>query len=101
MINALGGIEQDEWNTYNKQITAIKEIKLKEFQFKINNHILVTKSFLYKINKADDNMCSFCNQHSETILHLFYFCETVKSFWVDLKNWLEKQANITLQLTYY
>ena len=98
-INALGGIEQDEWNTYNKQITAIKEIKLKEFQFKINNHILVTKSFLYKINKADDNMCSFCNQHPETILHLFYFCETVKTFWADLKNWLEKQANITLQLT--
>ena len=59
----------------------------------------MTKSFLYKINKADDNMCSFCNQHSKTILHLFYFCETVKTFWADLKNELEKQANITLQLT--
>ena len=59
----------------------------------------MTKSFLYRINKADDNVCSFCNQCSETILHLFYYCEKVNVFWADLKTWLEKQANITLQLT--
>ena len=44
-------------------------------------------------------MCSFCNQHPETILHLFYYCEKVKTFWADLKTWLEIKANIILQLT--
>ena len=98
-IKELGDIEQDEWNSYNRIIKDIKEAKLKEFQFKINNRILVTKSFLYKINKVDDGMCSFCNQHPETILHLFYYCEKVKTFWADLKTWLEIKANIILQLT--
>ena len=74
-IKELGDIQQDEWNTYNRIIKDIKETKLKEFQFKINNRILVTKSFRYKINKVEDGMCSFCNQHPETILHLFYYCE--------------------------
>ena len=83
----------------NRIIKDIKETKLKEFQFKINNRILVTKSFLYKINKVDDGMCSFCNQHPVTILHLFYYCEKVKTFWADLKTWLEIKANISLQLT--
>ena len=41
----------------------------------------------------------FCNQHPETILHLFYYCEKVKTFWADLKTWLEIKANIILQLT--
>ena len=49
-IKELGDIQPDEWNTYNRIIKDIKETKLKEFQFKINNHILVTKSFFYKIN---------------------------------------------------
>ena len=97
-IKELGDIQQDEWNTYNKIIKDIKETKLKEFQFKINNRILVTKSFLYKINKVEDGMCSFCNQHPETILHLFYYCEKVKTFWTDLKTWLEIKTNIIFQL---
>ena len=97
-IKELGDIQQDEWNTYNRIIKDIKETKLKEFQFKINNRILLTKSFLYKINKVDDGMCSFCNQHPETILHLFYYCEKVKTFWTDLKTWLEIKTNIILQL---
>ena len=43
-------------------------------------------------------MCSFCNQHPETILHLFYYCEKVKTFWTDLKTWLEIKTYIILQV---
>ena len=46
-----------------------KEVKLQEFQFKVNNHILVTKSFLLKIKKVDNDRSSYCNQESETIIH--------------------------------
>ena len=48
--NIIGNITQEEWNNIN---VNIKEVKLKDFQFKINDHILVTKSFLFKINKTD------------------------------------------------
>ena len=43
-MKELGEIDQEEWNSFNKMVKNIEEIKLKEFQFKINNHILVTKS---------------------------------------------------------
>ena len=77
----------------------IKEVKLQEFQFKVNNHILVTKSFLLKIKKVDNDRCSFCNQESETIIHVLFLCNKVKEFWVALQNWLRIQANIELELT--
>ena len=42
-------------------IKNIQEVKLQEFQFKGYNHILVTESFHRKINKVDNDRCSFCN----------------------------------------
>ena len=97
--NIIGNITQEEWNSINVNIKNIKEVKLKDFQFKINNHILVTKSFLFKINKTDNDICSLCNREVETIIHLFYYCSKVKEFWSDLQNWLQVQANITFDLT--
>ena len=51
------GITPEEWNFFNGIVRNTQEVKLKDFQFKINNHILVTKSFLYKINKTDNDRC--------------------------------------------
>ena len=61
-VNIIGNISEKEWNSYNTLTKNIKEVKLQEFQFKVNNHILVTKSFLHKIKKIDNGMWSFCNQ---------------------------------------
>ena len=56
----------------------IKEVKLQEFKFKVNNRILVTKSFLLKIKKVDNDRCSFSNQESETIIHVLFLCNKIK-----------------------
>ena len=61
--------------------------------------VLVTKSFLYKINKTDSDRCSICDQDSETISHLFYHCDKAKKFWSALKSWLRVNGNINLALT--
>ena len=97
-VNIIGNISENEWNSYNTMTKNIKEVKLQEFQFKGNNHILVTKSFLLKIKKVDNDRCSFCNQESETIIHVLFLCNKVKEFWVALQNWLRIQANIELEL---
>ena len=65
------GITPEEWNFFNGIVRNTQEVKLKDFKFKINNHILVTKSFLYKINKTDNDRCSLCDQDFETISHFF------------------------------
>ena len=69
------GITPEEWNFFYCIVRNTHEVKLKDFQFKINNHILVTKSYLNKINKTDNDRCSLCDQDSETISHLFYHCD--------------------------
>ena len=65
----------------------------------MTNKILVTKHFLHKINKIDNNLCEYCQQAPETIFHLFIEYEIVKRSWKNLKAWLNNNANINISLT--
>ena len=84
-VNIIGNISENEWNSYNTMTKKIKEVKLQEFQFKVNNQKLVTKSFLLKIKKVDNDRRSFCNQESETIIHVLFLCNKLKEFWVAFR----------------
>ena len=96
--NQFGNISDKEWKLFNYSIKDIKEVKLADFQYKINNRILVTNSFLFKIKKINNNGCSYCNKHSETIEHLFLNCTKVKDFCNSLQDWLSNNCNIILHL---
>ena len=65
---------------YNTNLKYVSEIKSRDFQYKINNKILVTNSFLYKIKRKETDLCSYCQKETESILHLFCNCERVKDF---------------------
>ena len=84
----LGNIGDDEWRMHSSVVKSLKEVKLKDFQYKITNKILVTRSFLHRINKTVDNLCQYCQQQPETILHLFVQCPKVRRFWSVLHDWL-------------
>ena len=43
----LGQINENEWKLYHSSINKVKEVKLKDFQYKINNKILVTNKLLF------------------------------------------------------
>ena len=68
-----------------------------DFQYKINNKILVTNLFLYKI-KTDNLACSYCGEQPEKIYHLFLRCPRVKTFWIELKTWLTTNINLEISL---
>ena len=89
-------ISEAEMNAYNVVIPTLKEIKLRNFQFKITNKILVTKSFLYRIHKVDDNLYQYCRQNSETKLHLFVQRNDVKR---ELDEWLSNNFGLRMALT--
>ena len=97
-INEMGYINDQEWNRYNTNINDLSEVTLKDFQFKINNKILVTKTFLHTIRKVEDNLCSYCNREPETILHLFVECDKVKEFWQSLHIWLMQNVNTSINM---
>ena len=45
------------------------------------------------IKKEQTELCSFCQKDSETIQHLFYGCEIVRSFWDQLTSLLNRRCN--------
>ena len=59
-MNEMGYINDQEWNMYNSTINDLNEVTLEDFQYKVNNTIFVTKTFLHKIRKVEDNLCSYC-----------------------------------------
>jgi hypothetical protein len=82
-----------DYKSYCSATKVIQEIKLRDFQIKINNSILVTKTFLHKINRADNDRCSYCNHEPETINHLFLQCPNIQRFKLDVKNWLRNDCD--------
>ena len=52
------------------------------------HRILSTNSFLFKIGIKTEDVCNFCHTDTETLEHLFYNCEYVKSFWSTVEHWL-------------
>ena len=76
----------------------MKEVKLEDFQFKLNNKILASKSFFFMINEIDNNLCSYCVNNPETFMHLFVDCQKVNEFWRALRLWLQRHANLTTDI---
>lgn len=97
-VREIGALNEHDFTTYNRTMKDLKEVTLKDFQYKINNKILVTNSFLYRIGKVEDYRCSYCNQDIESIYHLFVDCARVKQFWQELRQWLISVSNLTLIL---
>ena len=59
----------------------------------------MTNSFLFKINKIDNEMCSYCQEHPEKIHHLFLRCPKIRTFYTDLQSWLKSAINIEISLS--
>ena len=61
-----------------------KSTRIIEFQYKFLHRRISTNDFLTKIGIKDNPNCSFCNREPEKLLHLFWFCPKVASFWHSL-----------------
>ena len=61
------------------------------FHYRITQRILGTQEFLYQIKQSDSDICRFCGQCCETIIHLFVGCNRVDSLWKNLQTWIEKK----------
>ena len=74
------------------------DTKLRWFQYRLTHRILAVNSYLLKIGKRDNDLCSFCQAESETLLHLFCTCEVSILFWNLISDWLKNTLNIQMQL---
>ena len=65
-----------------------KNTKLHWFQYRILHRILATNDLLTKMNIKQNNLCTFCNEETEKLEHLFWHCNTVNIFWENIEQWI-------------
>ena len=74
------------WNTiFQIPFSSLRDSKLKYFQFRFLHRILGTNKLLFLMKQRADASCTFCNQHEETLSHLFWDCELVSNFILDVE----------------
>ena len=74
------------------------DCRLRWFQYRLVHRILGVKSFLYRIGKGDNDLCTFCQVETETLVHLFCTCEIVSTFWKQFRDWIKNDLNMELLL---
>lgn len=99
--------ESNEWfnkdrnwsDIYHSPHKCTEETRLITFQFNILHRAIFTNSRLFKANLSGTILCSFCNTHSETIEHLFYFCVKTRNLYLRLSHWINEYTNIEVDVT--
>ena len=80
-------IDKTDWiETFEKLKNTTKDTKLRWLQYRILHHILTTNKSVSNFKREQTPLCTFCNKHDETILHLFWECQKVKVFLKSLEN---------------
>ena len=70
--------------------------KHRVFQFKLIHRCLVTNKSLYDWKLKDTNICTFCESHIETIVHLLWDCTKVQSFWKEVFDWIKEVTDTNI-----
>ena len=61
-------------SVYNRAFKIPCNTKLQEFQYKFLNYILINNYWILKWGLKDDDICTFCNEETEDICHVFGEC---------------------------
>lgn len=95
-------LEMLEDNTWWKKVYVMPsrstmDVKARWFQYRIIHRIICTNTYLHIIKIKNSPNCTFCNRDVETILHLFWECRIVNTFWQDLIAYINNNTNLNLQ----
>ena len=78
-----------QWQDRFKRIyKATLDTKIRTFQFKFIHRRIATNKFLYRIGVKSSPTCNFCRHESQDLMHLFFHCSAVKTFWTEVNKWL-------------
>ena len=81
---------------YKNNYYATNETKLRSFQIRLNLRSIVTKIQLCVLDITSDNLCTFCREEPETLIHLFCDCKIVDAFWNDVFDWILARFRINV-----
>ena len=87
-----------DYEEFVRSIINISKItictKLRSFQFKVLHSGLVTNVQLKYYGIKETNLCTQCNRNVESIQHMLFDCEMVKTLWDWVNKTLKKAVNV-------
>ena len=84
-------------NTFRITIDA----QLRWFQTRLLHRILPTNKYLHKCKIIPSALCSFCTQEEDSISHLFWSCDNVNTFWMELQLMLKDKSPKCTNLAFH
>lgn len=78
---------------------STKNTYLQSLHYRILKRIVGTNTFLYRIGRAEDSLCTFCKNSNETLVHLLWDCDKVQRFIENIEGYLSQKFNVTLHLS--
>lgn len=89
----------ENWNQHFKRLyLTTDDTKLLSLQYKLLHRIIYTNSRLFKCQLTETELCTFCSEQKESLLHLFYDCSFVKTFILQLREEIALKCNINFVL---
>ena len=99
-----------KWNTYFPNLVwktiffkcfkTTSDTQLQWFQARILHRILPTRRHLAICNIVNSPTCLQCNNHEETLCHLFWECSFANQFWKDLEELLRSNCYNCARLSF-
>ena len=69
------------------------------FQYRVLQRIIGVQEWLFKTKVSDNSDCRLCNEHTESIAHLFSECKTSNDLWENVASWIKAQTKETVIIT--
>ena len=88
-------------NVFENISLTTNDFKLRNFQYKLLHRILPTNMFLVKIGIKYSDLCNFCNNATDSILHYIWLCPIIKVFWQQVIVLLPRNlwnTNVSIEL---
>jgi hypothetical protein len=73
--------------------------RIRSFQFTFLHRIIRTNTFAHRIGIINSSECTFCHNHEESIIHLFWECMYTKIFWQRVIIFVKDTFDININLT--
>lgn len=77
----------------------VKDTKMQNFQYRFLHRIIFCAKILHTWGIVQSPRCTFCEDHYETMDHLFYDCPVVRRFWELFQSWYESVTDTEITLT--
>ena len=84
---------------YMLPLICIKDIRVREFQHKVLHRYYPCQSTVAKWDQETLQFCILCSDDIANIIHTFYNCIHVKTFWKDLENLFNQMPNFEIEIS--